>query len=245
MAAVAALTRRAVRGSASRHISVAGLQGMWPSAPQLRGLSTAKDTDKPSIKRQQFASGTKPEAENLLKPVLKWLGFYSEESKMIRSSHRLYLAARSQARKPEFRKHFGMEESFENEFCLESLHVWMILVRLRREGAECKQLQQDVFDNFWDDKQKQMFSMGVQSFALNTRTRELQSIFYGIAVSFDYGLGSSDALLGSAMYRNLFVGEARAVHVNQMVAYVRRELQKLDDMDKALFLSGQWQFGNP
>ena len=92
-----------------------------------------------------------------------------------------------------------------------------------------KQLSQEVFDNFWQDMQKGMYhNLGVQSLALNTRTRELQNVFYGSAVSYDFALGTSDAVLGAALYRNLFGLEGRAVHVNKMAAYVRKQLQMLE-----------------
>ena len=94
-----------------------------------------------------------------------------------------------------------------------------------------------------DDMQQGMFhSLGVQSLALNTRTRELQNVFYGTAVSYDFALGTSDALLAAALYRNLFGLEGRAVHVNKMTAYVRKQLQMLDQLESEVFLSGQWKF---
>jgi cytochrome b pre-mRNA-processing protein 3 len=161
--------------------------------------------------------------------LLKWMGYYGKESKIIRSSGILYLNAREVASSPEFLKQFELEQTWENEFYVNCLHLWIIFVRIRKEGPAMKQLSQEVFDNFWQDMQKGMYhNLGVQSLALNTRTRELQNVFYGSAVSYDFALGTSDAVLGAALYRNLFGLEGRAVHVNKMAAYVRKQLQMLE-----------------
>ena len=161
--------------------------------------------------------------------LLKAMGYFGKESTIIRNSGILYLNARAVASNPEFLRQFDLEETWESEFYVNCLHLWMIFVRIRKEGPEYKQLSQEVFDNFWQDIQKGMYhSLGVQSLALNTRTRELQNVFYGSAVSYDFALGSSDAILGAALYRNLFGLEGRAVHVNKMTAYVRKQLQMLE-----------------
>jgi cytochrome b pre-mRNA-processing protein 3 len=178
-----------------------------------------------------------------LRGLLKFVGYYSKESTMIRNSSKLYLNARAVVVDTDFLGQFDLEDSWENEFYVNCLHLWMIFVRIRKEGPGMKQLSQEVFDNFWNDMQQGMFhSLGVQSLALNTRTRELQNVFYGTAVSYDFALGTSDALLAAALYRNLFGLEGRAVHVNKMTAYVRKQLQMLDQLESEVFLSGQWKF---
>jgi len=161
--------------------------------------------------------------------LLKWMGYYGKESTIIRNSGILYLRAREVASSPDFLQQFELEATWENEFYVNCLHLWMIFVRIRKEGPDMKQLSQEVFDNFWQDMQKGMYhNLGVQSLALNTRTRELQNVFYGSAVSYDFALGTSDAVLGAALYRNLFGLEGRAVHVSKMTAYVRKQLQMLE-----------------
>jgi cytochrome b pre-mRNA-processing protein 3 len=161
--------------------------------------------------------------------LLKLMGYYGKESTIIRSSGILYLNARAVASSEEFLLQFDLDATWENEFYVNCLHLWMIFVRIRKEGPGMKQLSQEVFDNFWQDMQKGMYhNLGVQSLALNTRTRELQNVFYGSAVSYDFALGTSDAVLGAALYRNLFGLEGRAVHVNKMTAYVRKQLQLLE-----------------
>ena len=161
--------------------------------------------------------------------LLKWMGYYGKEATIVRNSGILYLNARSVASDGDFLRQFELEETWENEFYINCLHLWMIFVRIRQEGPTMKQLSQEVFDNFWQDMQKGMYhNLGVQSLALNARTRELQNVFYGSAVSYDFALGTSDAVLGAALYRNVFGLEGRAIHVSKMTAYVRKQLQMLE-----------------
>ena len=39
----------------------------------------------------------------------------------------------------------------------------------------------------------------------SSETVDLQNVFYGSAVAFDFSLGTSDALLAMALYRNMSV----------------------------------------
>jgi hypothetical protein len=133
--------------------------------------------------------------ENSLGKRFSWLlrivGFYSSDAKMLRCSAKLYLNARKQASRKEVRhvsvhlcetcdyldqvpppwthrraltcwlkKQFatfcGVGEDFTARFYLECLHVWMVLVRLRKEGKASATLKQDFFDRFWEDMTSQV-----------------------------------------------------------------------------------------
>lgn len=76
---------------------------------------------------------------------------------MVRSSGILYLNSRAVASNQEFLLLFDLEATWENEFYVNCLHLWMIFVRIRKEGPGMKQLSQEVFDNFWQDIQKGMY----------------------------------------------------------------------------------------
>ena len=98
-----------------------------------------------------------------LRGLLKFVGYYSKESTMIRNSSKLYLNARAVVVDTDFLGQFDLEDSWENEFYVNCLHLWMIFVRIRKEGPGMKQLSQEVFDNFWNDMQQGMFhSLGAK-----------------------------------------------------------------------------------
>lgn len=89
--------------------------------------------------------------------LVKLMGYYSKESSMVRNSGILYLNSRAVASNAEFLRMFDLEATWENEFYINCLHLWIIFVRIRKEGPEMKQLSQEVFDNFWQDIQKGMY----------------------------------------------------------------------------------------
>mmetsp|Transcript_7959 Transcript_7959/g.23953 ORF Transcript_7959/g.23953 Transcript_7959/m.23953 type:complete len:258 (+) Transcript_7959:75-848(+) len=210
-----------------------------PQAPQ-------KPVD--SVDRAKWAVGEKnPSKDGKKNWILRLLGYYTQESTDIRSSIMLYTNAREQAARQEFLRQLGVENDLASRFQLECLHVWMIFVRLRREGKRGKAMSQEVFDRFWEDMTKQLVSLEVKSISLNTRTRELQNAFYGSAVAYDFSLANSDAILASALHRNLFNynPRCRPTQLLQMVAYVRAELHRLHAMPTEEFLAGGWRFTPP
>lgn len=67
--------------------------------------------------------------------------------------------------------------------CLLGLHVWMLLSRLRKDGAETKALQQELYDLFQEDVEiriRQQISMRVSS-----NVTELEKGWYGMVLSLD------------------------------------------------------------
>ena len=60
--------------------------------------------------------------------LLKAMGYYGKESTIIRNSGILYLNARAVASNPDFLRLFDLEETWENEFYVNCLHIWMIFV---------------------------------------------------------------------------------------------------------------------
>jgi len=211
-------------------------------------MSTSPENSSPlgpdDVKRKKFYF-KKSEAGGRFEWLLDMLGYNTKEAMQVRSAAALYVLARDQSSQAEFVEHFGLEKSFENRFYLECLHIWMILVRLRKEGALGKATQQELFENFHSDLTTQMHSLGVETIQLSARARELQNVFYGAAVSYDYSLGVADALLASALYRNIYGCNGRALHVEKLVRYVRREVHIINEMDASRFLEGAWTFGNP
>jgi len=176
---------------------------------------------------------------------LKLMGWNSEGSKGVRNARKLYVLSRDRARDEAFRKHFNLPPGFNTEFVLQALHVWMLFARMRRDGKSTKQLKQDIWEHLWEDKEKQLYELGVGVLWLNRRVRELQDAFYGMAVSMDLTLATSDAALFASVYRNVFMSEGRAVDAARMVAYVRKQLHALEEMDSEAFMTGQWDFVDP
>lgn len=80
-----------------------------------------------------------------------------------------------------------IERSFRGEHAALTLHVWLILSRLRREGARGKELSQVMYDTFQDDVEHRVHAEGVRV-RVNKWLNELEQSFYGSALAYDKAL---------------------------------------------------------
>ena len=75
-----------------------------------------------------------------------------------------------------------MEQNFQGLFGLIVLRVWMLLSRLRSEGAAGKELSQAIYHVFLDDVERRLHSDGLRVKVQNM-LRELEQSFFGSVVS--------------------------------------------------------------
>lgn len=116
--------------------------------------------------------------EQKLRPFLKVLGYYSEESINGRAAYHIYRATMDHSQNKQFQKcmvasnwarndsDLGLDSNFRSEFHIETLHTWMMLSRLREVGAEGKTLSQALFDQMWEDMGRRIHKKGVRPFKL-------------------------------------------------------------------------------
>lgn len=124
------------------------------------------------------------------------------------------------------------------------LHMYLVVTRLRCLDKETYQLWQSMLtDHFFQEAEDRMDRVHHIS-SRGLRQRHLQDLFMtwrGVIVAYDEGLVRSDAILASALWRNLFKARAdmdlRALAA--VVAWMRRSFALLDRMpDETLVLHG-------
>jgi cytochrome b pre-mRNA-processing protein 3 len=139
----------------------------------------------------------------------------------------LYAAAVAQARQPGLYTRFGVPDTREGRFELYSLHVILLLDRLKggdEQSGETKQALVDRFTRGLDDAFREL---GVGDVAVPKRIKKLGEAFYGRARSADQAF---DALpdtrtLRALLARTLFDGDdARAAGMTDYVVRVRDDL---------------------
>lgn len=176
-----------------------------------------------------------PPQENRGKNPFRWLlkfaGFYSDESTHIRQTTAMYQSCLLQSSGDDIYTELGIEESFYFRHSLIILHIWLLHHRLRSlKNIELqKDLQEHLFDRVWDDTLRRVRALGVQELSVNKYVRDTQTFSFGAAVAYDYGLSSDDHELGSSLFRNLFAGrdEIPDEKVLSMVKYVRDQVTNL------------------
>jgi len=178
------------------------------------------------------------------KVALGATGFYGKQSTLIRQSNRMFETCIQRSKSPELQKALGLDDSFSSMYTLLTLHVWMCLAKLRSSGPDGKQLSQSLFDNFWDEMVIEIRAKGVTELHITKNLVELQEIFFGSALAYDEGIASSDAVIGAALWRNLYGYEVNAEQVEVAVQYVRQETTTIEKMADEYFMQGYFEFSD-
>ncbi|KAI1752393.1 hypothetical protein F4782DRAFT_152979 [Xylaria castorea] len=123
------------------------------------------------------------------------------------------------------------------------LHMYLIFARLRnldRDSARSWQAQ--LVDHFFFDAEERMdLGHGISSRGL--RNKYLKDLFIqwrGIVAAYDEGVAKNDAVLASALWRNVFKAreDINIRDLAAIVSWMRLSLKMLDQMpDEALFTS--------
>ncbi|KAI0446119.1 hypothetical protein F4803DRAFT_547636 [Xylaria telfairii] len=136
---------------------------------------------------------------------------------------------------------FKLPPTFSTWSQVTMLHMYLVFARLRnldREAARSWQAQ--LVDHFFFDAEERMdLSHGISSRAL--RGKYLKDMFVqwrGVIAAYDEGIAKNDAVLASAVWRNVFKAreDINVRDLAAIVSWMRLSLKMLDQMpDEALF----------
>lgn len=128
--------------------------------------------------------------------------------------------------------------------------MYLLTARLRLFPAEhAPTWHQNLLDHFFyaaEDRMAVYHGMSARSI----RNRYLKDLFVqwrGVLTAYDEGLIKGDAVLGTAVWRNVFGADENvdAEHVAQVVAWFRRSLRDLDSLQDSEIASGEISFLDP
>jgi cytochrome b pre-mRNA-processing protein 3 len=137
---------------------------------------------------------------------------------------------------------FKLPPTFSTWSQVTMLHMYLIYARLRNLDRDlARSWQAQLADHFFFDAEERMdVNHGISSRAL--RHKYLKDLFVqwrGIIAAYDEGLVKGDAVLASALWRNLFKGreDVDLRDLAAIVSWMRLSLKMLDQMrDEALFI---------
>ena len=124
----------------------------------------------------------------------------------------LYAVSAAHARTPAFYADWGVPDTVEGRFELYSLHVILVLERLKGQGAEASDLGQALFDALLRGLDDGLREMGVGDLSVGKKMRKLGEALYGRAKNLDEALTllpDRSALL-ALMSRTVYAGVADA-----------------------------------
>ncbi len=174
-----------------------------------------------------------------------------KESPHASAARELYMRIVEQSRQPAFYRHCAVPDTLDGRFDLIALHAFLVLHRLREEGAKAKTdgvkaFSQELFNAMFADMDRGLRDLGSSDVRTPKRVTAMVAAFYGRAKAYEDGLSDPGSGLAEAMQRNLFRAVEVAEAPSRMMAdYVRREASALAQQDLPELISGRVSFGPP
>lgn len=167
----------------------------------------------------------------------------------------LYAGIVEQARLPAFYAAAGVPDTLDGRFELVSLHAFLLLHRLKREGEAGARLAQVVVDAMFADMDAALREIGVGDLGVPHRVKRMLSGFHGRIAAYEAGLDAPGDGLAAALRRNLYgtlaaaegagPGPRPGPGVDVMAAYVRAAVAALGRQPAADLLAGRVAFPAP
>jgi cytochrome b pre-mRNA-processing protein 3 len=157
----------------------------------------------------------------------------------------LYGAAVAAARAPGFYAEIGVPDTAAGRFELVSLHVGLLIRRLRAERDKTADaLAQAVFDAMFGDMDVNLREMGIGDLSVGKRVKMLWEGFHGRSQTYAEALDAEELpALAAALERNIWVQEAAPAGAGQRIAEHARQLAAiLAGQDLPALLRGQVRF---
>ncbi len=156
----------------------------------------------------------------------------------------LYSTAVVQARRPLLYMDYAVPDSLDGRFDMVSLHVFLLLRRLRAEGSAAQPLSRALAELMFDDMDQSLREMGVGDMGVGKRVRHMAEAFYGRMAAYDTALAEGPEAFESALARNVYRGvEPDPAKLAGLAGYVRRQMVVLEAQPYADLAKGRVNYG--
>jgi cytochrome b pre-mRNA-processing protein 3 len=159
------------------------------------------------------------------------------------AGRRLYASAAGQARAPGFYAAMGAPDTVEGRFELYSLHVALLLRRLKGQGPQAAETAQGLFDAYVQALDDALREMGVGDLAVGKKMRKLGEAFYGRVRNYDEAFAAlpDAAPLAAIIGRTVLMAETGA-EAGPLVDYAAAAMARLqaEPLDTLLQGDAPW-----
>jgi cytochrome b pre-mRNA-processing protein 3 len=152
----------------------------------------------------------------------------------------LYARAVEQSREPALYSAFGAPDTVEGRFEIYSLHVVLLLDRLRGHGEPAAEVSQALFDTYVKGLDHALREMGVGDLSVGRKMRKLGEAFYGRGKSYEAAFAAlpDEAPLQALLIRTVYA-DANVTPVSQLLAYVLEQRAALAGQPAERLLAGE------
>lgn len=163
-----------------------------------------------------------------------------------KAAEHLYAAAAAQARTPALYTNMSVPDTVEGRFELLTLHVILLIDRLKEGPSEVAAIRQLLFDVYVSNLDGALREMGVGDLTVGKRMRKLGAAFYGRARACEAAFSAlPDARpLEEALARTVFAAVPDAEPA-ALAAYVRRRRDALAAADIEAVIAGAPPWATP
>lgn len=150
----------------------------------------------------------------------------------------LYELAVRQARDPGFYTTLGVADRIDARFELYTLHVLLLVMRLRAEGERGAQAGQALFDTYVSALDHALRELGVGDISVGKKMRKLGEALYGRMTAYERPLREADAAAVSAsLARNVYESDDPAIGA-ALAAYALASRTRLAAQDFDAVVAG-------
>jgi cytochrome b pre-mRNA-processing protein 3 len=156
----------------------------------------------------------------------------------------LYARAVAQARTPALYVDLSVPDTPEGRFEAYSLHVYLLLERLKGHGEQAAETAQALFDTYVSDLDHALRELGVGDLSVGKKIRKLGEAFYGRVRSFEAALAAlpETAELEAVLARTVYASGG-AESAPGLAAYVMRQREALAAQPLERLFAGEAAWG--
>ena len=149
-----------------------------------------------------------------------------------------YRSIVAQSRQERFYALWGVPDTVTGRFDMISLHLALMLHRLKGDSTG-RPFGQKLVEAFFRDMDESIRELGVTDLGVAPRIKKMGKAFYGLAEALDPGLSNGDAAaIEPVLVRNLYDGAANP-GAAQLAAYLVAEAQRLAATPTATLIQPQ------
>lgn len=152
----------------------------------------------------------------------------------------LYAQVVPQARAPALYADLGAPDTPEGRFEIYSLHVYLVLERLKGQGEQARETAQALFDTYVSGLDHALREMGVGDLSVGKRMRKLGEAFYGRVKSYEAAFAALPDREGlhDLVTRTVYAG-SEAARAQALGDYVLRQRAALAAVPLDRLLAGE------
>jgi cytochrome b pre-mRNA-processing protein 3 len=162
------------------------------------------------------------------------------------AGRRLYESAAAQARTPAFYLAMGAPDTVEGRFELYTLHVALVLRRLKGQGPQASETGQGLFDAYVKSLDHALREMGVGDLSVGKKMRKLGEAFYGRVKNYDEAFAAlpDEAPLAAIIGRTVLMGDEGA-KAEPLLDYATAAMAALQAQPLETLLQGEASWPTP